>query len=98
MCRNVLIYFDRPTQERLVSQFIDALHPGGFLVLGRAETLSGGIRTRLHLEDARNEADDVVFFQIDIGDADFDVDLVKCPSNRLGCRGSPVLLLARRET
>jgi len=53
MCRNVLIYFDRETQERLVSGFIDALNPGGYLVLGRAETLFGHARERLKLEDAR---------------------------------------------
>ncbi|UCD23879.1 MAG: protein-glutamate O-methyltransferase CheR [Gemmatimonadota bacterium] len=53
MCRNVLIYFDRETQERLVSNFIDALNPGGYLVLGRAETLFGQARERLKLEDAR---------------------------------------------
>ena len=53
MCRNVLIYFDRETQKRLVSGFIDALNLGGYLVLGRAETLFGHARERLKLEDAR---------------------------------------------
>ena len=53
MCRNVLIYFDRDTQQRLVSGFVDALKPSGYLVLGRAETLFGGVRTRLNLIDAR---------------------------------------------
>ncbi|NIN11384.1 MAG: hypothetical protein GTN62_07740, partial [Gemmatimonadales bacterium] len=53
ICRNVLIYFDRPTQGRLLEKFVDALHPGGYLVLGKVETLVGEARTRLVLEDAR---------------------------------------------
>lgn len=53
MCRNVLIYFDRATQQRLVARFTDSLYPGGYLILGRAETLFGESRERLKLEDAR---------------------------------------------
>jgi chemotaxis methyl-accepting protein methylase len=53
ICRNVLIYFDRDTQHRLVSQFIGDLNQDGYLVLGRAETLFGEARTQLQLEDAR---------------------------------------------
>jgi chemotaxis protein methyltransferase CheR len=41
-CRNVLIYFDRPTAERIVEQLEAALAPGGVLVLGAADTLAGG--------------------------------------------------------
>ena len=52
-CRNVVIYFDRPTQERLFAQFAEALHPGGILVLGKVETLLGVARERLTLVDAR---------------------------------------------
>ena len=44
-CRNVLIYFDRNTQENLFQRFHDALAPGGFLVLGKVETLLGPTRT-----------------------------------------------------
>lgn len=39
--RNVMIYFDRPTQQRLVSRLLPALVPGGFFVVGRAESLVG---------------------------------------------------------
>jgi chemotaxis methyl-accepting protein methylase len=45
-CRNVLIYFDRDTQEKLFQKFYDALAPGGFLVLGKVETLFGPARSR----------------------------------------------------
>jgi chemotaxis methyl-accepting protein methylase len=44
-CRNVIIYFDRNTQESLFNRFHDALAPGGFLVLGKVETLLGSARS-----------------------------------------------------
>jgi len=53
MCRNVLIYFDKTTQQRLIAGFVDALRSGGYLVLGRAETLYGEVRKLLELEDTR---------------------------------------------
>lgn len=39
-CRNVMIYFDTPTRERLVNHFFQWLHPGGYLFIGLSETLS----------------------------------------------------------
>ena len=53
LCRNVVIYFDRPMQERLFQAFADALVPGGYLVLGKVETLFGPARDRLRLVDPR---------------------------------------------
>ena len=52
-CRNVVIYFERPNQERLYHAFADALRPGGLLVLGKVETLVGAVRDRFRLEDVR---------------------------------------------
>ncbi|HVY70521.1 MAG TPA: protein-glutamate O-methyltransferase CheR [Verrucomicrobiae bacterium] len=40
-CRNVMIYFDRPTQETLVSKLAGQLLPGGYLMVGHSESLSG---------------------------------------------------------
>jgi chemotaxis protein methyltransferase CheR len=40
-CRNVMIYFDRPTQDHLVQEFGRLLVPGGHLLVGHSETLSG---------------------------------------------------------
>ena len=38
-CRNVMIYFDRPPQERLVGKFFRYLKPGGYLFIGHSESL-----------------------------------------------------------
>ena len=40
-CRNVMIYFDRPTQEQLVSHLSQQLESGGYLVVGHSESLIG---------------------------------------------------------
>jgi len=52
-CRNVVIYFDRPSQEKLFVRFAESLRPGGILVLGKVETLFGESRNLLELEDPR---------------------------------------------
>jgi chemotaxis protein methyltransferase CheR len=44
VCRNVVIYFEREAQDALFAEFHRALAPGGFLVLGKVETLLGAAR------------------------------------------------------
>jgi chemotaxis protein methyltransferase CheR len=39
-CRNVMIYFDKPTQERIVEKFYGALEKGGFFFIGHSESLT----------------------------------------------------------
>lgn len=38
-CRNVMIYFDRPTQESVVNKLYRYLKPGGYLFIGHSESL-----------------------------------------------------------
>ncbi len=40
-CRNVMIYFDKPTQETLVNKYYQSLGPGGYLLIGHSESLTG---------------------------------------------------------
>ena len=39
-CRNVMIYFDKSTQETLVNRLADRLEPGGYLLIGHSESLN----------------------------------------------------------
>lgn len=40
-CRNVAIYFDKPTQAAVARKLASALSPGGYLFIGHSESLSG---------------------------------------------------------
>ncbi len=46
-CRNVLIYFERPVQESIISKLCDNLVPGGHLFIGHSESITG-MRLPLH--------------------------------------------------
>jgi len=46
VCRNTLIYFTRPDQEKILHGVADILPAGGILVLGKSETLTGDVRRR----------------------------------------------------
>jgi len=50
-CRNILIYFDKPTQQAVLEQLCAHLRPGGYLFLGHSESLAG---LGLPLESAGN--------------------------------------------
>lgn len=41
LCRNVMIYFDKTTQEGVVNRLAACLEPGGYLFIGHAESLTG---------------------------------------------------------
>jgi chemotaxis protein methyltransferase CheR len=40
-CRNVVIYFDKPTQQRLFGRYEKVIAPGGYLFIGHSESLFG---------------------------------------------------------
>ena len=48
VCRNLLIYFSRKNQERIITGFSRNLYEGGYLMLGKAETLIG--KSRLYFQ------------------------------------------------
>jgi len=39
MLRNVLIYFDRTTQNEVIRKVVDTINPGGYLILGHSESI-----------------------------------------------------------
>jgi chemotaxis protein methyltransferase CheR len=53
LCRNLLIYLDRPGQELVLERFARCLRPGGFLVLGRTEVFVGAGREAFEVVDPR---------------------------------------------
>jgi chemotaxis protein methyltransferase CheR len=53
-CRNVVSYFDKPTQRRLFDRYADVLRPGGWLTVGRSESLE-------HLSDRFEPAGGTVY-------------------------------------
>ena len=51
MCRNVLIYFKREGQRQILKGLLEALAPGGFLALGKTESLLGNMRLGFRVLD-----------------------------------------------
>ncbi|GGE17895.1 chemotaxis protein methyltransferase [Aureimonas endophytica] len=49
-CRNVTIYFDQPTRERIWRRFCDYMEPGAWLYIGHSERLTGPCQTFLSYE------------------------------------------------
>jgi chemotaxis protein methyltransferase CheR len=47
-CRNVIIYFDMEAKKKVIENFAQRLHPGGFLLLGHSESLAS-VSTRFVL-------------------------------------------------
>jgi chemotaxis protein methyltransferase CheR len=45
-CRNVMIYFDEPTKERLLARLADRLEVGGMLYIGHSERLIGAVQDK----------------------------------------------------
>ncbi len=54
VCRNVLIYFNRKMHEEVVDNLYEALRRGGYLMLGRTETLMGAPRSAFEVVDLEN--------------------------------------------
>lgn len=46
-CRNVMIYFDQQTRERLIERFAQMLAPGGYLCIGHSESIHGATPFKL---------------------------------------------------
>lgn len=53
LCRNVMIYFSRDLQQRLLWSFHQALRPGGIFATGKTETVLGPARGGFHCVSAR---------------------------------------------
>jgi chemotaxis protein methyltransferase CheR len=51
-CRNAMIYFDKPTQEKLVQRFYELLAPGGYLMVGHSESLTGAAHKFEYIQPA----------------------------------------------
>lgn len=51
LCRNLLIYFAREKQQQVLELLAGALAPGGYLILGRAETLAPACRNLFYCVD-----------------------------------------------
>ena len=46
-CRNILIYFTKPTQDAVLRRLFSHLRTGGYLILGHSESLAGGAQASM---------------------------------------------------
>ena len=51
LCRNLLIYFEKELQEQVLNNLHTALNPGGFLILGKTETIPEQMRDYFEVVD-----------------------------------------------
>lgn len=51
-CRNVMIYFDKQTQENLVRKFYELIATGGYLFVGHSESLTGANHQYKYIQPA----------------------------------------------
>lgn len=54
LCRNVIIYFDLATKQRVMATFEEKLSPGGYLLLGHSESLIN-VTSAFELRHLRND-------------------------------------------
>ena len=54
VCRNVMIYFSRKMHDTVTMHLFEALRSGGYLMLGRTETLMGAPRSSFEVIDLEN--------------------------------------------
>lgn len=52
-CRNVLIYFTKDMQQKLFLQFFNQLNEGGYLIIGKTETMIGEFSKKFHTVNLR---------------------------------------------
>ncbi len=53
LCRNLLIYFQKELQEQVLHNLHNALNPGGFLILGKTETIPEQMRDYFNIVDLK---------------------------------------------
>jgi chemotaxis protein methyltransferase CheR len=51
-CRNVMIYFDNPTRDKLVDKYFDHIDKGGYLFIGHSESLNHASQKYRYLKPA----------------------------------------------
>ncbi len=55
VCRNVLIHFNQQARDTVLRNFHSVMNPGGILVLGKSEAITGPELRMFELTDARNK-------------------------------------------